>query len=87
VPVYDLLGGRVHDDLPAYANAWYGTGSSSVAEIARAAKARWRSQGYRGLKLDPFTSADATPTRRERAPRCRGGRWRCATPSAPMSRS
>ncbi|HET6469339.1 MAG TPA: mandelate racemase/muconate lactonizing enzyme family protein, partial [Geminicoccaceae bacterium] len=51
-PVYDLLGGRIHDDLPAYANAWYGAGSS-VGDVAKAAKAV-AERGYRGLKFDPF---------------------------------
>jgi galactonate dehydratase len=31
-PVHALLGGRVHEHLPAYANAWYGTGATP-AEI------------------------------------------------------
>lgn len=51
-PVYDLLGGRVHDRLPAYANAWYGTGADAAA-IGQAAKAV-ADKGYRGLKFDPF---------------------------------
>jgi len=60
-PVYDLLGGQVHEDLPAYANAWYGTGSS-VAEIALAARAV-AAKGYRGLKFDPFGGAGRDPER------------------------
>ena len=51
-PVYDLLGGPVHERLPAYANTWYGTGTS-VDEIAAAAAAV-AAKGYRGLKFDPF---------------------------------
>ena len=35
-PVYDLLGGPVRDRLPAYANAWYGSGAT-LDEIGRAA--------------------------------------------------
>src|SRR5438046_420708 len=27
-PVYDLMGGRIHNMLPAYANAWYGAARS-----------------------------------------------------------
>jgi galactonate dehydratase len=61
-PTYDLLGGRIHERLPAYANAWYGAGSK-VADIARAAKAVAR-KGYRGLKLDPFTNAGRDPDSR-----------------------
>ncbi len=62
VPVYELLGGRVHDDLAAYANAWYGA-AASVDEIARAARAV-AGRGYRGLKLDPF-ECGRDPDRRE----------------------
>ena len=58
-PVYDLLGGRVHDDLPAYANAWYGQGASP-AEIAAAAK-QVAARGYRGMKFDPFEDAGRDP--------------------------
>ncbi len=28
-PIYDLLGGRYHEDLPAYANGWY-TGDRTI---------------------------------------------------------
>ena len=60
-PVHDLLGGRVHERLPAYANAWYGAGAtpSEIAEAARAVAAR----GYRGLKFDPFEDAGRDPDR------------------------
>ena len=58
-PVYDLLGGRVHDVLPAYANAWYGVGKTPQ-EIGSAAKAA-AEKGYRGLKFDPFEDAGREP--------------------------
>jgi galactonate dehydratase len=61
-PVYDLLGGRLYDRLPAYANAWYGAGATP-AEIAAAAKAA-AGRGYRGLKFDPFAHAGRDPTAR-----------------------
>ncbi len=51
-PVYDMLGGRVHERLPAYANAWY-SGGNSINDIAKAAK-QVAARGYRGLKFDPF---------------------------------
>jgi galactonate dehydratase len=60
-PVYDLLGGRVHDILPAYANAWYGVGKTP-AEIGAAAGAA-AAKGYRGLKFDPFEDAGRDPPR------------------------
>jgi len=61
-PVYDLLGGRLYDRLPAYANAWYGAGADRDA-IAAAAKAA-ADKGYRGLKFDPFGHAGRDPDAR-----------------------
>jgi galactonate dehydratase len=60
-PVCDLLGGRVHEVLPAYANAWYGVGKTpqEIGTAAAAAAAR----GYRGLKFDPFEDAGRDPDR------------------------
>jgi galactonate dehydratase len=58
-PVYDLLGGKVHDVLPAYANAWYGVGKTAD-EIGNAAKEA-ADKGYRGLKFDPFEDAGREP--------------------------
>jgi galactonate dehydratase len=51
-PLYRLLGGRCHAQLPAYANGWYGNARTpdEFATQARAAVAR----GYRALKFDPF---------------------------------
>jgi galactonate dehydratase len=51
-PLYRLLGGRCHAELPAYANGWYGNARTpeEFAAQARAAVAR----GYRALKFDPF---------------------------------
>jgi galactonate dehydratase len=51
-PVYRLLGGRCRDQLPAYANGWYG-GSRSPEEYAQCAKDAIR-RGYCGVKFDPF---------------------------------
>jgi galactonate dehydratase len=58
-PIYDLLGGRVRERLPAYANAWYGAGAG-LREIGQAAAAV-AAKGYRGLKLDPFADAGRDP--------------------------
>ena len=83
-PVHELLGGRVRERLPAYANAWYGAGAGAEA-IGAAARAV-RDKGYRGLKLDPFESSGRDPDHAlirqavERSPRC-------ATRSAPRWRS
>jgi galactonate dehydratase len=51
-PVYQLLGGRCHESIPAYANGWYG-GARSPGDYAERAKLVI-GMGYRALKLDPF---------------------------------
>lgn len=52
VPVHDLLGGKIRDEVPAYANGWY---SDCVAPAEFAAKATsMQRAGYRALKFDPF---------------------------------
>ncbi|HEX2553915.1 MAG TPA: mandelate racemase/muconate lactonizing enzyme family protein [Microvirga sp.] len=58
-PVYDLLGGRVHERLPAYANAWYGAAQSP--DDFKAAARAVAEKGYRGLKFDPFGEAGRDP--------------------------
>ncbi len=67
LPVYQLLGGRVHDRLPAYANGWYGGAQTpdDFATRARSVVAR----GYRALKFDPFGTAwkELTAAEAERA--------------------
>ncbi len=55
LPVYELLGGRCHDRLPAYANGWYG-GARTPGEYAQKAAEAVR-LGYTALKLDPFGTA------------------------------
>jgi galactonate dehydratase len=52
VPVYQLLGGRAHERLPAYANGWYG-GAVTPQDYASKARAVVE-RGYRGMKFDPF---------------------------------
>lgn len=54
-PVYKLLGGRARDQLPAYANGWYGSASTpeDYASKARQVVAR----GYSAMKFDPFGTA------------------------------
>jgi galactonate dehydratase len=55
VPVYQLLGGRVRDSVPAYANGWYRDERSPEAFAAAAEGVV--AQGFRALKLDPFGTA------------------------------
>jgi len=54
-PVYDLLGGRYHESLRAYANGWY-TGDRTPEAFAEGA-ARVIGRGYKALKFDPFGAA------------------------------
>jgi galactonate dehydratase len=60
-PVHNLLGGRVHPEIPAYANGWYDpkTGAGDIAAAARSVV----SAGYRGLKFDPFWGLGRDPDR------------------------
>lgn len=55
VPVWRLLGGRVRERVPAYANGWYqgGRDPGAVAELAAGVVVA----GYTGLKIDPFGMA------------------------------
>ena len=66
VPVYELIGGKVRDQVPLYANGWFAGdrpsahgpqgGEGERAWYAERAKAVVE-QGYRCLKLYPFTGA------------------------------
>ena len=51
VPVYELLGGRMRDTVPVYANGWYGA-ASTPAELAKAAERPLR-DGYKALEMLP----------------------------------
>jgi len=78
VPVYELIGGKVRDSVPIYANGWFSGNRPSAhgprdgadgeetwfAERAKAVVA----QGYRCLKLYPFSGSPQviTPERLER---------------------
>lgn len=55
VPVHQLLGGRVRDSVPAYANGWYR--DERTPEAFAAAAERVGEKGFRALKLDPFGTA------------------------------
>lgn len=51
-PVYNLLGGKVRENVPLYANHWYGE-VHRPEDYAVKAKRVVR-DGYKGLKFDPF---------------------------------
>ena len=55
VPVFQLLGGKVRDSIPCYANAWFSPAKTPDEFAAKAEKAV--GLGYTGLKWDPFGSA------------------------------
>jgi galactonate dehydratase len=55
VPVYELLGGKVRDDVPCYANGWFAP-ARTPDEFAAKARAAL-TQGFAALKWDPFGSA------------------------------
>jgi galactonate dehydratase len=54
-PVHALLGGRVRDSVPAYANGWYR--AERTPEAFAAAAERAVGLGFRAVKLDPFGTA------------------------------
>ena len=65
VPLCQLLGGRVHDRIKAYANGWYNGPRDNAAFAEKAAEVV--SRGYQALKFDPFGSAYRTLDPEERA--------------------
>jgi len=58
-PIYNLLGGRVHAEIQAYANGWYDpvAGAGDIGTAARAVA----DAGYSGLKFDPFWGLGRDP--------------------------
>jgi galactonate dehydratase len=63
LPVYQLIGGKVRDAVPAYANGWY-TVERSPQQFAEAAR-RVTAKGYRAMKFDPFGNGDLELSRSE----------------------
>lgn len=55
VPVYQLLGGKVRESVPCYANGWFAP-AKTPSEFAEKAKEAV-SQGFKALKWDPFGSS------------------------------
>jgi len=52
-PVWKLLGGKVHDEIPVYANGWH-IGERTPENYAHHAEKAVEEQGYPALKCDPF---------------------------------
>lgn len=63
VPVYQLIGGKVRDRVPAYANGWYTV--ERTPEAFAAAAQRVVDRGYIGMKFDPFGNGDLELSRPE----------------------
>lgn len=63
LPVYNMIGGKVHDKIPAYANGWY-TGERTPDAFAEAAQ-KVVAKGYLGLKFDPFGNGNLELSRKE----------------------
>lgn len=63
-PVWRLLGGRCHEKIKAYANAWY-TVERKPAEFARRVKVVL-DKGYKALKVDPFGPGSLEISREEK---------------------
>jgi galactonate dehydratase len=64
VPIYELLGGKVRERIPAYANGWY-TVERTPEEFHKAAK-KVVEKGYKALKFDPFGPGHYELSREER---------------------
>ena len=62
--MWQLLGGKFRDSVPAYANGWY-QGDRDPAIIQQFAKGVV-AKGYRGLKIDPFGASSAEISYAER---------------------
>jgi|SRR6516165_4952415 len=56
VPIYELLGGKIRNEVSVYANGWYGTAKTPV-EFAKAAERPLR-DGYTALKCYPLAYPD-----------------------------
>ncbi len=57
VPLYQLLGGKVHDRLRVYANGWYQAESGRTPEAFAEQAKQVIAKGYTALKFDPFGDA------------------------------
>lgn len=56
VPVWRLLGGRMREKVPCYANGWF-AGAKEPEEFAAKAVEAVAANSWKGLKWDPFGSA------------------------------
>lgn len=52
-PVYNLLGGKIYDKIPVYANTWF-MDAKTIDDYAIAAKHVVDDLGFKAMKWDPF---------------------------------
>ena len=64
-PVYNLLGGKSHKQVKAYANGWYSSYAGDPETFAEEAREVVK-RGYQSLKFDPFGSVAEDIDRIER---------------------
>lgn len=64
VPVYNLLGGRMRDDVQLYANTWF-MGAKTCEDFAKAADAVV-AKGFKAIKWDPLKAAPEGSSERKR---------------------
>jgi len=65
VPLYQLLGGRVHDRLRVYANGWYRSDRGRTPDSFAVQATETVQKGYTALKFDPFGDAWRIVERRD----------------------
>ncbi len=72
-PAHNLLGGRVHADIPAYANGWHPAGGGTGGDVAAAARSG-RRRRLRRAQVRSLLGARPRPGPRRNAARARRGR-------------
>jgi 2-dehydro-3-deoxyphosphogalactonate aldolase len=89
-PVYELLGGRVHERLRSYTYLYPKEGDPSDvyrdAELAAARAVEYADKGFTAVKFDPvgpYTAFDPRQLSLESLERAETSCARCARPSAP----
>ena len=70
-PIHRLLGGKLHDRIPAYASILFGKDGEETEKIAR----RWTKNGYRAIKFgwEPMGKSEALDIELVRAARAGAG--------------
>lgn len=72
LPIHQLLGGKQHDRIKAYASILFGPDGAATADIGR----RWVEAGYQAVKFgwEPMGRSEALPRSGPRRPSRRGRR-------------